>query len=177
MPKAKASKVPEEFNDRWYPYMASIKPKYKLNTNDVDEMKRRWKNFLMQTHKFGMELTNSAFYTAMGLGESTIKSYVNERYNDNPERGDAIAEMLNYLRAYREQTIMKGYTPAVPGIFAQKNFDGMRDVQEVVTHTDRVQTRDVKEIAARYMDVVDVEFERRKQIETKKTLNASSEAR
>lgn len=163
----KKKQMPEDFTQKFDEYMLAIKPRTKLNPNDVDELKRRFNNYRKKTIEYGMEYANINAYNALGLSSEQIKSYTGARYADNPERGDFLRGVLYFLGSYREQAIMKGYMPQIPGIFAQKNYDGMRDVAEVQhTHISEA-PRDMKSIAARYQDVIDVEFQpkEKKQIE------------
>lgn len=168
----KGKQMPEDFTQKFDEYMVAIKPRTQLNPNDVDELKRRFNNYRKKTIEYGMEYANINAYNALGLSSEQIKSYTGARYADNPERGDFLRGVLYFLGSYREQAIMKGYMPQIPGIFAQKNYDNMRDVQEV-QHTHVSETpRDIKSIAARYQDVIDVEFKpkEKKQIGSPVTL-------
>lgn len=177
MSKQTSKKMPDDFTEKFDMYMMAIKPRTKLNPNDVDELKRRFINYRKKTIEYGMEFANINAYKALGLSAEQIKSYTGPRYSDNPERGDFLRGVLDYLGAYREQAIMKGYAPQIPGIFAQKNYDGMRDVAEV-QHTHISETpRDLKSIAARYQDVIDVEFtpKKPKQIETVEVVKEGKE--
>lgn len=158
-PKKQNKKIPEDFTEKFDEYMMSIKPRTRLDPNDVDELKRRFINYRKRTIEYQMEYANINCYKALGLSSEQVKAYTGVKYGENPERGDFLRGVLDYLGAYREQTIMKGYVSPIPGIFAQKNYDGMKDVQEVQhTRGVAVETRDLKAIEARYKDVIDVEF-------------------
>ena len=114
-----------------------------------------------------MPLGNISAYQALGLSAQQIKAFTGDQYSDNPERGDFLMYVMNMLGSAREIGVMKGYLPPIPTIFAQKNYDGMKDVQEVEVRHEQVDIRDIKSIAERYTDVVDVEFEHHKQLEMK----------
>lgn len=150
--------MPDDFTEKFDSYMMSIKPRTKLDPNDVDEMKRRFINYRKKTLEYGMEFANINCYKALGLSGDQVKAYTGVRYADNPARGEFLRGVLDYLGAYREQAIMKGYMPPIPGIFAQKNYDGMKDIQEVQHTRITEETRDLKALEARYADVIDVEF-------------------
>ena len=156
---------PEDFAERFNRYMEVITPRTKINSNDVAEMRRRFVNYRNATEAYGMEYGNQTAYYAIGLSENQVRQYTGQKYNDNPERGDFLRNMKFYLAAYREQSMAKGYMNPVNGIFWQKNYDGLRDVQEVQIASPEIEVRDIKSIASRYQDVVDVEFERHKQLE------------
>lgn len=160
--------MPEDFIERFTSYMAEITPRTKLNTNDVDEMRRRFTNYINATRAYDMDFGNINCYFALGLSKDQIRTYTGAKYSENPERGEFLKGMLSYLGAFREQAISKGYIAPIPGIFAQKNYDGMKDVQEVQVTSIMDEVRDIKSIASRYEDVIDVEFERHKQITTSK---------
>lgn len=156
--KKKNPDMPDDFTEKFDMYMMSIKPRTKLNPDDVDEMKRRFINYRKKTIEYGMEYANINCYKALGLSSDQVKAYTGVKYADNPARGDFLRSVLDYLGAYREQAIMKGYMPQIPGIFAQKNYDGMKDIAEVQHTSIQEEARDIKSIAARYQDVIDVEF-------------------
>ena len=156
--------VPEGSVGAYVKFNALITPRTKLNTNDVEEMRRRWLNYVNLSDQYNIPLGNKNAQTALGLSWQQINDYCSIRYNDNPERGDFLMYVMNVLGGYREQAVMKGELPAIPTIFAQKNYDGMKDVQDIqVSHTTS-EIRDIKSIAERYTDIVDVEFEHHKQI-------------
>jgi hypothetical protein len=160
--------MPDDFIERFTNYMAAITPRTKLNTNDVEEMRNRFANYINCTRAYKMDFGNLNCYFALGLSKDQIRNYTGAKYSENPERGEFLKGMLAYMGAFREQAISKGYIAPIPGIFAQKNYDGMKDVQEVQVTSTLEDVRDIKSIASRYQDVVDVEFEHHRQIEAPK---------
>lgn len=148
----------EGYSKKFLEYSRAIKPKFKINPNDVDEMKRRFVNYCNKTEEYDMHFLNRSCYKALGLSSDQIKAYTGLKYTDNPERGDFLNEVLDFLASYRENAIAAGLLSPIPGIFMQKNYDNMKDVQEVSVSRATEDIQDIKAIAARYQDVIDVEF-------------------
>ena len=59
MPKQTSKKMPDDFTEKFDMYMMAIKPRTKLNPNDVDELKRRFINYRKKTIEYGMNLQTS----------------------------------------------------------------------------------------------------------------------
>jgi hypothetical protein len=167
-----ADEMPDDYMERYNAWVDQITPQTDINTNDIDEMRRRFANYLNATKAYRMVPSDQAMYYALDLTPEQIRRFTGVKYSEDPERGRMLRKMKAYHSMFREQCIAKGYMPANVGMFWQKNYDGLRDVQEVQVAPIEDDVRDVKAIAARYINVIDVPFTPK---EKKKIGNKSSE--
>jgi len=164
MAKKNQAEDAQGYSRKFLEYSRAIKPRTKLNPNDIDELKRRFVNYCEQTQEYDMHYLNRTCYKALGLTKEQMTAYTTTKYNENPERGDLLQEILDFLASYRENAIASGLLPPIPGIFMQKNYDGMKDTTDINMSRDTTEVRDLKVIAARYKDIIDVEFKEKRRI-------------
>ena len=123
--------LPDGYNTRRIAFMMEILPTEPLDCNDVDEMERRFARYLELCHEHDMKVGNQAAYAAIGLDKQQVWDYVN-RASANPRRADFLKKVQKICALYREGLMEDGKINPVTGIFWQKNYDGLRDQQEVV---------------------------------------------
>lgn len=111
--------------------MQAILPTEPLDLNDVEEMERRFDNYLRLCAEWDMKIGNQAAYAAIGIDKGTAWEWVN-RSLGNPARTDFVKKVQKVCAMYREGLMEDGKVNPVTGIFWQKNYDGMKDLQEVV---------------------------------------------
>jgi hypothetical protein len=111
--------------------MQLIIPTEPLDYNDVAEMERRFNRYLQLCAEWDMKIGNQAAYTAIGIDKGTAWDWEN-RSQGNPARSDFIKKVRQICAVYREGLMEDGKVNPVTGIFWQKNYDGMKDQQEVV---------------------------------------------
>lgn len=121
----------EGYNSRFLRFMREIIPTEPLDYSDVDEMERRFARYLRLCEEHDMKVGNMAAYTAIGINKALVYEWLH-RGQSNPRRLDFIKKMLEICSMYREGLMADGKINPVTGIFWQKNYDGMRDQQEVV---------------------------------------------
>ena len=119
------------YNTRRIQFMMEIMPTEPLDYNDVDEMERRFNHYLEKCAEYDMKIGNMAAYAAIGIDKGTVWDWLN-RNAPNPRRSDFIKKVQKICSMYREGLMGDGKINPVTGIFWQKNYDGMRDQQEVV---------------------------------------------
>ena len=119
------------YNTRRIQFMMEIMPTEPLDINDVEEMERRFARYLELCALWDMKVGNMAAYAAIGIDKSQAFEWVN-RVLGNPERTNFIKKVQKVCAMYREGLMEDGKVNPVTGIFWQKNYDGMRDQQEVV---------------------------------------------
>lgn len=158
--KPEPAERPEGFTEEFINFWNAITPKTKINMNDVEEMRRRFANYINAVKFYGMEFDNPTAYFAIGLTPDQVSRYTNQRYAENPERGDFLRGVRSLMAGWRTQNIAKGYIDPKAGMFWQQNFDGLQAVSkvEIAERNDNDEIRDIKQIASRYQDVIDVEF-------------------
>lgn len=119
------------YNTRRIMFMQAILPTEPLNHNDVAEMERRFEHYLKLCAEWDMKIGNQAAYAAIGIDKGTAWEWEN-RSLGNPARTDFIKRVRQFCAMYREGLMEDGKVNPVTGIFWQKNYDGMKDQQEVV---------------------------------------------
>ena len=111
--------------------MQEILPTEPLDHNDVEEMERRFQRYLQKCAEWDMKVGNMAAYTAIGIDKNDAYEWAN-RNMGNPARTRFIKKVQKICAMYREGLMEDGKVNPVTGIFWQKNYDGMKDQQEVV---------------------------------------------
>lgn len=119
------------YNTRRIQFMMAIMPKEPLDYNDVDEMERRFENYLRLCSEWDMKVGNQAAYAAIGIDKGMAWEW-SMRNTGNTRRTDFIKKVQKICAMYREGLMEDGKVNPVTGIFWQKNYDGLRDQQEVV---------------------------------------------
>lgn len=123
--------LPEGYNSRRIAFMMDILPTEPLDSNDVDEMERRFQRYLQKCAEWDMKVGNQAAYAAIGIDKDDVYNWV-ARISTNPKRGEFVKKVQKICALYREGLMEDGKVNPVTGIFWQKNYDGLRDQQEVV---------------------------------------------
>lgn len=123
--------IPEGYNTNKIRFMRMIIPSEPLDYNDVSEMERRFDRYLQLCEQFDQKVTNQAAYAAIGIDDQTVYDWVN-RNKTNPARSQFCKKVKHICALYREGLMADGKVNPVTGIFWQKNYDGMKDQQELV---------------------------------------------
>lgn len=119
------------YNSRRIAFMQAIIPTEPLDYEDVDEMERRFARYLELCRVYDMKIGNQAAYAAIGIDKGLVWDWLNRR-EANPRRTDFLKKVQQFCAMYREGLMEDGKVNPVTGIFWQKNYDGLRDQQEVV---------------------------------------------
>lgn len=123
--------LPEGYNTRRIRFMQAILPTEPLDRDDVEEMERRFAFYLEMCAQWDMKVGNMAAYAAIGIDKDDAYEWTN-RNMGNPARTRFIKKVQKVCAMYREGLMEDGKVNPVTGIFWQKNYDGMKDQQEVV---------------------------------------------
>lgn len=123
--------LPPDYYRRINEFSLAILPTEPLDYNDVPEMERRFARYLELCAEYGVKIGNQGAYTAIGIDKGTAWEWEN-RNKSNPERTDFIKKVRQICAMTRELLMSDGKVNPVTGIFWQKNYDGMKDQQEVV---------------------------------------------
>ena len=111
--------------------MQAILPTEPLDRDDVEEMERRFAFYLEMCAQWDMKVGNMAAYAAIGIDKNDAYEWTNRNLG-NPARTRFIKKVQKVCAMYREGLMEDGKVNPVTGIFWQKNYDGMKDQQEVV---------------------------------------------
>jgi hypothetical protein len=94
-------------------------------------MERRFQRYLELCAEWDMKIGNQAAYAAIGINKDHVYDWTVRRQT-NPKRADFVKRVQQFCAMYREGLMEDGKVNPVTGIFWQKNYDGMKDQQEVV---------------------------------------------
>lgn len=111
--------------------MQAILPTEPLDHDDVEEMERRFQHYLTKCAEWDMKIGNQAAYAAIGINKDLVYEWTVRRQT-NPRRTEFVKKVQQFCAMYREGLMEDGKVNPVTGIFWQKNYDGMKDQQEVV---------------------------------------------
>ena len=123
--------LPEGYNTRRIRFMQAILPTEPLDRDDVEEMERRFAFYLELCAQWAMKVGNMAAYAAIGIDKADAYEWSNRNLG-SPARTAFIKKVQKVCAMYREGLMEDGKVNPVTGIFWQKNYDGMKDQQEVV---------------------------------------------
>ena len=127
------------------------------NIKDVEDMRRRFYQYIALCEATNMKVGNMNAYSAMGIWNRQAYDWLYGLHGSTPERRALIAEVNSVCTGYREQLIADQQINPITGIFWQKNYDGLRDIQEhSFSTTDPLgDKRSAAEIAEQYKDIID----------------------
>lgn len=149
--------LPDGYNARLTSFLMEIAPTEPLNRHDVDEMRRRFQHYLETCKKYDMKIANLQAYQAMGLNKDEVTHFITQR-SANPERADFLKYVRGMCGAYREALANDGKIRDSIAIFYGKNYDGLKDQQEVVINANAYDdTVSAEELAKKYLETADME--------------------
>ena len=102
-----------------------------LDPNEVEKMEQRFQRYLDLCAQYDQKIGNQAAYLAIGITKEDVYNWTVRR-SANPERDHFIKKVKRICGVYRENLMEDGQINTITGIFWQKNYDGMRDAQEIV---------------------------------------------
>lgn len=104
-----------------------------INFGDPEQIIARTKEYLNLCATYKLRPGNLGLYAAWGVEANTVSKYLNQHAGETDnEKVTAIKKGKQMMALYRESLMANGKLNPVTGIFWQKNFDGMKDTQEVV---------------------------------------------
>ena len=147
------AEMPEGYNTQMIMFMREVMPEEPIDINDVEEMNRRFTRYLDICAKYDKKIGNLAAYAAIGITKEQAKDFeVNSK--SNPARAYFIKKVRQFCSMYREGLMQDGKVNPVTGIFWQKNYDGLKDQQEVVVTPNNPlgEMGDTERIKQKYLD-------------------------
>ena len=122
-----------------------------VNKADVADMRKRFYAYVRLTAECGMAVGNQGAYSAMGITWQTAKRWLSGMRTKGHQ--ELIEEVNQMCAMYREQTALSGEGNTIWTIFASKNYDGMKDTQDVVVEPKSFDDRSPTEIAQKYKEL------------------------
>lgn len=99
--------------------------------SDPEELIQRFKDYVTYCQYHDIKITNEACYMAMGLQRGTMTAWFNGVWG-SPAHQKLARKILQFLTANREIQMVEGKLNPIVGIWWQKNYDGLKDTQEIV---------------------------------------------
>ena len=98
-----------------------------------------------------MKVGNQAAYLALGITKDIVYQW-EHGMTGTPAHHEFIKKVKQFCATYREGLMQDGQINPVTGIFWQKNYDGLKDTQDLVLtpNTQRLSDGDYQEIAEKY---------------------------
>lgn len=112
--------------------MMDITPAEPLDVWDVEEMERRFINYLQICAERDIKVGNMAAYYAIGITKETARDWINQDRQMKNARTHFVKKVQQICAMTREGLMQDGKINPVTGIFWQKNYDGLKDQQEQV---------------------------------------------
>lgn len=150
----KSGKVTAKAINKMAMEMASLD---KIDSHDIEALKERFVAYYNCCQLNDIPMSNGACYSAMGFETDEVEDFIGRLYNDDPRRGELFKYIKRAMRIVRETYVNTGKVNPAAGIFAQKNWDGMKDVQEVRVNSNQQPIRDLAQIQERYHEVIDID--------------------
>ena len=124
--------------------------------NDVEDLKRRFAQYIKLCIDNDMKVGNMAAYCAMGIDRLTAYDWEHGR-TKGKEHTALIRFVKSVVAAYRESALANGEINPVLGIFWQKAYDGLNEMEEYeATNTAEgsQEHEDAQQIADKYQDLL-----------------------
>lgn len=147
--------LPEGYNTESVKFLMEITPDTELiDINDVAEMERRFQHYLECCIKYDKKPSNLNAYLAIGINKNQAYDWANVNTKMNPARTNFIKKVMKICAAYRENLMADGKINPVTGIFWQKNYDGLRDQQELVVQANNPigDQKSAEELSQKYIE-------------------------
>lgn len=124
-----------------------------VNKRDVDDMRRRFYQYVQLAAERGMKIGNLAAYEAMGTSKQEI--YAWSKGEAGREKQQLALEVKAFCGMYREFMAQEGQIRDAVAIFYARNFDGMTNADPVQGQDDGrvVDEPRAAEIAQKYRDL------------------------
>lgn len=124
---------------------------------NVNDLRRRFYTYCALCEACNMRVGNMNAYHAMGISQPMARQWKIGGSGSTEERRQLIEEVDAVCSGSREMLAASGALNPILAIFWQKNFDGLRDVQEhsVYQGDPLGEKRSAAEIAEQYSDLPD----------------------
>lgn len=124
---------------------------------DVPHLIERFKQYVEYCVKNDIKMGNEMCYMAMGIGRDQMELWLSGNYGTR-EHYLMAKKIKQFLSSNRESQMLEGKLNPIVGIWWQKNYDGLRDQQEVVISSrDPLENIiDVSEIEQKYLESVGI---------------------
>lgn len=124
-----------------------------VDKRDVDDMMNRFMLYIKLCHEYDVKVGNQAAYAAMGITSRDVQRW--ESGAATPNHQKLVEYVKQQCALYREMLAQDGQIDRLVTLFWQKNYDGLKDEQEVTVSNRNLlgETQTAKQIAEKYKDL------------------------
>ncbi len=124
-----------------------------VDKKDVSALEERLDEYLHFCMENDMKVGNQMCYLALGISKDDVYNWENGRTLGD-QHSDFIKKVKKICGGYREILMQDGQVNPVTGIFWQKNYDGLKDQQDVVVSPGAtIDYQDPATIEAKYKEL------------------------
>ena len=129
--KGQKTELPPGENARLVGFLAEIASWPKVDPDDMPGLEARFQKYLSFCAERDIKVGNQTCYLALGISNDQASMWSNGVTRDAAHL-DFIKKVKRICGSYREMLMQENKVNAVVGIFWQKNYDGLKDQQDVV---------------------------------------------
>lgn len=123
-----------------------------IDRKNEEEMNQRFEDYLKLCMAYQIQPSNMACYLALGISKQTMSEWENG-VRGTTFQSDFAQKVKKTISAFREIAANEGKINTVWAIFMGKNYDGLKDQQDVVVTPNVIgQTDDVTTLAEKYRE-------------------------
>ena len=123
-----------------------------IDRKNEEEMNQRFNDYLNLCRLYQIQPSNMACYLALGISKQTMSEWENG-VKGTTFQADFAQKVKKTISAFREIAANEGKINTVWAIFMGKNYDGLKDQQDVVVTPNVIgQTDDPTTLAEKYRD-------------------------
>lgn len=121
-----------------------------IDRKNEEEMNQRFEDYLKLCMAYQIQPSNMACYLALGISKQTMSEWENG-VKGTTFQADFAQKVKKTISAFREIAANEGKINTVWAIFMGKNYDGLKDQQDVVVTPNVIgQTDDATTLAEKY---------------------------
>lgn len=117
-------------NSKYARILLDISSWKKPDRTNIQEMEDRLQEYLEYCYCNDVKVGNQMCYLALGIDKDTVYDWENGR-SFGREHSEFIKKIKIICSGTRELLMQDGKVNPITGIFWQKNYDGLKDVQEI----------------------------------------------
>lgn len=123
-----------------------------IDRKNEEEMNQRFNDYLMLCMEYQVQPSNMACYLALGVSKQLMFKWENHEVGTTFQ-WDFAQKVKQTISTFREIAANEGKINTVWAIFMGKNYDGLKDQQDVVVTPNVIgQTDDATTLAEKYRD-------------------------
>lgn len=154
MKGVESMKEPQEFVGKGVEFVLKLNELYANppDRKNIEEMEQRFVDYLKLCMSYDFQPGNMACYTALGITKQDADRWESGECGA-PSQRDFIKKIKQIISTFRENAANEGKINTVWAIFMGKNYDGLKDQQDILVTPNVIgQTDDATTLAEKYRD-------------------------